>query len=119
MPGNTVYGLSKAALDRFTQGLASEVYRDGITVASLSPSQVVPTPSTAYHGYFTTNTEPAAYMARAALLLATRPIDQVTGRVTYSQRVLQEFGELSAARGPDEAYLPVRAVDPDSQVAPG
>ena len=38
-------------------------------------------------------------MAKAALLLATQPLDKVTGRVTYSQQILREFGWLS----PDEA----------------
>ena len=36
--GGTVYGMCKAALERFTTGLASEVYADGIAVNVLSPS---------------------------------------------------------------------------------
>ena len=31
-------------------------------------------------------------MAHAALLLATEPLDKTTGRVTYSQEILKEFG---------------------------
>ena len=38
-------------------------------------------------------------MANAALLLATEPLDKVTGRVTYSQQILQEFGWISNGRG--------------------
>ena len=38
-------------------------------------------------------------MADAALLLATEPLDTVTGRVTYSQPLLQEFGRLTNAQG--------------------
>ena len=38
-------------------------------------------------------------MAAAALLLATEPLDKVTGRVTYSQQILQEFGWITDARG--------------------
>jgi citronellol/citronellal dehydrogenase len=38
-------------------------------------------------------------MARAVLLLATEPCDRVTGRVTYSQQILKEFGWLTTARG--------------------
>ena len=41
--GGTLYGAEKAALERFTQGLAAEVFSDGISVTCLSPSQVVPT----------------------------------------------------------------------------
>ena len=43
-------------------------------------------------------------MARAALLLATEPLDRVTGRVTYSQQILKEFGWIEEAKG--------RGVDP-------
>ena len=38
-------------------------------------------------------------MAKAALLLATEPLDKVTGRVTYSQQILKEFGWIDAAQG--------------------
>ena len=36
---------------------------------------------------------------RAALLLATEPLDKVTGRVTYSQEILKEFGWIDEAAG--------------------
>ena len=36
--------------------------------------------------------EPVETMARAALLLATEPVARVNGAVTYSQRVLRDFG---------------------------
>src|SRR5258707_569289 len=42
--GGVCYGAEKAALERFTQGLAEEVYDDGISVTCVSPSQVVATP---------------------------------------------------------------------------
>ncbi len=38
-------------------------------------------------------------MARAVLLLATEPIDKITGRVTYSQEILREFGLIERASG--------------------
>jgi hypothetical protein len=38
-------------------------------------------------------------MAQAALLLATEPLDRVTGRVTYSQQILREFGWIEHGRG--------------------
>ena len=38
-------------------------------------------------------------MAKAALLLATEPLDKVTGRVTYSQEILAEFGWIDNAKG--------------------
>jgi citronellol/citronellal dehydrogenase len=98
-----MYGASKAALERFTQGLAQEVYEHGVSVTCFSPSQVVPTPGTVFHklvdGLDDPRGEPPEMMARAALLLATEPCDRVTGRVTYSQQILKEFGWIDEARG--------------------
>ena len=101
--GGTCYGAQKAALERFTQGLAAEVYQHGISVTCVSPSQVVPTPGTVYHklvkGMDDPRGERPELMARAVLLLASEPLDRVTGRVTYSQQILKEFGWISEARG--------------------
>jgi NAD(P)-dependent dehydrogenase (short-subunit alcohol dehydrogenase family) len=101
--GGTLYGAEKAALERFTQGLAEEVYKYGISVACVSPSLVVPTPGTVYHklvsGMDDPRGEPPEMMARAVLLLATEPLDKVTGRVTYSQAILKEFGWIEDGRG--------------------
>jgi citronellol/citronellal dehydrogenase len=101
--GGTCYGAEKAAMERFSQGLAAEVYEYGVSVTSLAPSLVVPTPGTVYHhlvdGMDDPRGEPPALMAKAALLLATEPLDKVTGRVTYSQQILKEYGLLDGARG--------------------
>ncbi len=101
--GGTCYGAEKAALERFTQGLAAEVYNDGISVTCVSPSQVVPTPGTVFHklvkGMDDPRGESPELMAKAALLLATEPLDKVTGRVTYSQQILKEFGWIEEAQG--------------------
>jgi NAD(P)-dependent dehydrogenase (short-subunit alcohol dehydrogenase family) len=101
--GGTCYGAEKAALERFTQGLAAEVYEHGISVSCVSPSQVVPTPGTVYHKLVKDLDDPRGerpeLMARAVLLLATEPCDRVTGRVTYSQQILKEFGWIKDGRG--------------------
>src|SRR5215831_6227827 len=101
--GGTCYGAEKAALERFTQGLASEVYQYGIAVSSVAPSQVVPTPGTVYHKLVKDmedpRGEPPILMARASLLLVSEPLDKITGRVTYSQPLLREFGWITEARG--------------------
>ncbi len=101
--GGTCYGAEKAALERFTQGLAREVYAHGISVTAVSPSQVVPTPGTVHHKLVRSmddpRGEPAILMARAALLLATLPCEQITGRVTYSQEILKEHGWIAEAKG--------------------
>ena len=101
--GGTCYGAEKAALERFTQGLASEVYQHGISVTALSPSQIVPTPGTVHHRLVKSmddpRGEPPIQMARAALLLASEPYDRVSGRVCYSQQILHEFGWITDAKG--------------------
>lgn len=101
--GGTCYGAEKAALERFTQGLAQEVYRFGISVTAVSPSQVVPTPGTVFHNLVSGIDDPRGehpeLMAKAALLLASEPLDDVTGRVTYSQQILKEYGWLDEAKG--------------------
>jgi len=102
--GGTMYGAVKAALERFTQGLAQEMAQyGGITVAAVSPSRVVPTPGTVFHKLVTgmndPRGEPPMLMARAALLLASEPAERVNGRVTYSQQILKEFGWIEKAGG--------------------
>ena len=101
--GGSKYGAQKAAIERFTQGLAEEIYQNGISVACVSPSQVVPTPGTVYHNLVTGMDDPRGehpnVMARAILLLATEPLDKVTGRVTYSQEILKEFGWIEEGKG--------------------
>ena len=102
--GGVMYGASKAALERFTQGLAQEVaHHKGISVAAVSPSQVVPTPGTIHHKLVTGIDDPKGehpmMMARAALLLASEAATKVNGRVTYSQQILKEFGWIEQAQG--------------------
>ncbi|MBM3342646.1 MAG: SDR family NAD(P)-dependent oxidoreductase [Betaproteobacteria bacterium] len=101
--GGTMYGSTKAALERFTQGLAQEVAEHNIAVSALSPSQVVATPGTIYHkiasGMDDPRAEPPSHMARAALLLASEPAATVNGRVTYSQQILGEYKLLDKPTG--------------------
>lgn len=101
--GGTCYGAEKAALERFTQGLAEEVYDYGVSVTCLSPSVVVATPGTVHHHLVTgpedPNGEPADYMAQSALILASEPLDKVTGLVTYSQALLKDYGIIKEGRG--------------------
>jgi NAD(P)-dependent dehydrogenase (short-subunit alcohol dehydrogenase family) len=101
--GATLYGAEKAALERFTQGLAAEVFAQNVSVSCVSPSLVVATPGAVHHRLVKDEHdprgEPVAYMARAALLLATEPCEKVSGRVTYSQELLREYGEIERARG--------------------
>ncbi|GII31805.1 SDR family NAD(P)-dependent oxidoreductase [Planotetraspora mira] len=93
--GGTVYGMCKAAMERFSTGLAAELYADGIAVNSLAPTKVVPTPGTLFHHLTTEddpNAEPPEVMAAAALALCRAPASELTGRIAYSQQLLAELG---------------------------
>jgi len=90
--GFSVYGMVKAALDKFTTGLAPEVFDDGIAVNSLAPWDNVVTPGAGAHdlveGY---KIEGPELMAEAALALCTGDPAKLTGRVAYSQPLLAEL----------------------------
>lgn len=93
--GGTVYGMCKAALERFSTGLAAELYPDNIAVNALSPSRVVPTPGTVFHhltSYDNPDAEPASVMAEAALQLCSAEPKTRTGMITYSQQLLSDLG---------------------------
>lgn len=94
--GGTVYGMCKAALERFSTGLAAEVYEDNIAVNALSPSSVVATPGVVLHKLIPPGredmAEPPEVMAEAALVLCSREPKDLTGRIAYSQQLLEELG---------------------------
>jgi NAD(P)-dependent dehydrogenase (short-subunit alcohol dehydrogenase family) len=92
--GGTVYGMCKAALERFSTGLAAELYDDDIAVNALSPTRVVPTPGTLFHHLTSEddpNNEPPSVMAEAALRLCSAEPKTLTGRIAYSQELLAEL----------------------------
>ena len=94
--GGAVYGMCKAALERFTTGLAAEVHADHIAVNAVSPAGLVATPGVVHHGLDrrvpADRHEPPEVMAAAALALCTGDPDVLTGRVTYSRPLLDELG---------------------------
>ncbi len=100
--GSTVYGMCKAALERFSTGLAAELYEDNIAVNALAPNLVVPTPGTIFHHLTTEDdpdAEPPAVMAEAALTLCQAEPKTLTGRLAYSQDLLTELGVAIPAAG--------------------
>jgi NAD(P)-dependent dehydrogenase (short-subunit alcohol dehydrogenase family) len=94
--GGTVYGMCKAALERFTTGLASEVYEDGIAVNVLSPSGLVATPGVVHHGLDRWTppeaVEPVEYIVEAARALCAGDPATLTGRIAYARPLLSELG---------------------------
>jgi citronellol/citronellal dehydrogenase len=100
--GGTGYGMCKAAIERFSTGLAAELYDDNIAVNALSPTRVVPTPGTLFHHLTTVDdpdSEPPSVMAEAALLLCAGDPKVLTGRIAYSQQLIAELGGILPAPG--------------------
>jgi citronellol/citronellal dehydrogenase len=90
--GFSTYGMVKAALDRFSTGLAAEVYDDGIAVNSLAPWDNVATPGASAHDLVDQFAlEDISVMAEAALVLCSGDPRTLTGRVAYSQPLLAEL----------------------------
>ena len=99
----TVYGASKAALERITTGLAAEVYDDGIAVNSIAPVAAVRTPGAeALVGELMKKNpdlvEPVEWLAEAVLALATCDPRTCTGRILYSGPFLDEIGRKPTIR---------------------
>jgi citronellol/citronellal dehydrogenase len=92
--GGTVYGMCKAALERFTTGLASEVNRDNIGVNVISPG-LVATPGVMHHGLVTEANKdtvtPVEHMAEACLRLVYGDPSTLSGRITYAVDMIREF----------------------------
>ncbi len=93
--GGTVYGMCKAALERFTTGLASEVFADNIAVNVISPG-LVATPGVVHHKLITDATPkdavtPVEHMAEACLRLVYGDPKEITAKITYAKDMLEEF----------------------------
>jgi NAD(P)-dependent dehydrogenase (short-subunit alcohol dehydrogenase family) len=96
----TIYGASKAALERFTTGLAAEVHGDGIAVNAVSPVAAVRTPGAdaLVAGIMDARpelVEPVELMAEASLVLATCDPATCTGRILLSRPFLEELGRVA------------------------
>ena len=97
--GGTVYGMCKAALERFTTGLAQELYDEHIGVNVISPG-LVATPGVMHHKLINESNKdrvtPVEHMAEACLRLVHGDPQALTGRIDYADKVMEEFS-LTAA----------------------
>jgi NAD(P)-dependent dehydrogenase (short-subunit alcohol dehydrogenase family) len=99
----SIYAASKAALERLTIGLATEVYDDGIAVNTIAPVAAVATPGAgALVGELLRQqpelVEPVEWLADAVAILAACDAASCTGRILYSRSFLEERG-LTPRRG--------------------
>ncbi len=107
--GAAVYAAVKAALGRFTQGLAAELLESNIAVNWVGPSTAIRTPGASRYIPQDYPSEDVAYLAEVALALCHLPAAQRTGLLAYSMHF------------PAAMDLPVYSLDgrerlPDAQI---
>tara|TARA_R110002049_G_scaffold4927_2_gene34563 strand:+ start:2969 stop:3820 length:852 start_codon:yes stop_codon:yes gene_type:complete len=112
----TAYGASKAALDRYTEGLAHEVAPDGVFINTLAPTSIVMTAGADYVRDIARRNpdmvEPVESMAEAALALCS---GRHVGQITFSRQFLHAIGRsvysLDGGQLLGDAFL---AADPEA-----
>ncbi|SON63353.1 3-oxoacyl-[acyl-carrier-protein] reductase FabG [Mycobacterium simulans] len=82
--GDVIYASTKAALHRFTQGVAAELLDANIAVNCVGPSTAVRTPGAAQLIPDTFPTEPVEYLAATVLAMCHLPAAERTGLVAFS-----------------------------------
>jgi NAD(P)-dependent dehydrogenase (short-subunit alcohol dehydrogenase family) len=104
--GDVIYASCKAALHRFTQGVAAELLDANIAVNCVGPSTAVRTPGAASlipEAFFT---EPVEYLAETVLAMCHLPAAERTGLVAFSLHY------------PWSQQLPVHSLDGKSELPP-
>ena len=105
------YGATKAALNRYSEGLAHEVAGDGVFVNALAPVSIVLTQEAArFVGHIAKSNpdmaEPIEVMVEAALELVT---ERHVGQIAYSRTLLHSVGRpvcsLDGSRVIGDAFL--------------
>ncbi len=82
--GDVIYASCKAALHRFTQGVAAELVDANIAVNCVGPSTAVRTPGAASLIPDSFPTEPVEYLAETVLAMCHLPAAERTGLVAFS-----------------------------------
>ncbi|BBX46603.1 SDR family NAD(P)-dependent oxidoreductase [Mycobacterium cookii] len=97
--GDVIYASCKAALHRFTQGVAAELVDANIAVNCVGPSTAIRTPGAAQLIPDDFPTEPVEYLAETVLAMCHRPAVERTGLVAFSLHY------------PSSQQLPVHSLD--------
>jgi len=92
--GNVAYGVSKAATDKMTADMATELERYGVTVVSLYPGLVrTEKVMEAAQWLDLTNSESPEFSGRAVVALASDPdVLRHTGKVLVAADLAKEYG---------------------------
>ncbi|KAA0102779.1 SDR family NAD(P)-dependent oxidoreductase [Mycolicibacterium sp. P1-5] len=104
--GDVIYASCKAALHRFTQGVAAELLDANIAVNCVGPSTAVRTPGAASLIPENFPTEPVEYLAETVLAMCHLPAEQRTGLVAFSLHY------------PWSQRMPVHSLDGEQVLAP-
>jgi 3-oxoacyl-[acyl-carrier protein] reductase len=104
--GDVVYASMKAALHRFTQGVAAELLDANIAVNCVGPSTAIRTPGASSLIPEEFPTEPVEYLAETVLAMCHRPAAERTGLVAFSLHY------------PWSQKLPVHSLDGDAVLPP-
>ncbi|MSQ61029.1 MAG: SDR family oxidoreductase, partial [Dehalococcoidia bacterium] len=91
MGGASIYGGTKAFIDRVVTGAASELYQDNIAVNSLAPTGAVSTPLSRSVGVSAEGTEPMETFVEATLALCCAEPKSLTSRVVHTLPLLAEL----------------------------
>jgi len=97
--GNTIYAAVKAAVNRFSQGLAEELVSFNIAVNAVAPSTSILSPGSGELTPTGVATEDPAYMAATVLAMCHLPAAERTGLVAYSMHY------------PHDEQIPVMSLD--------
>lgn len=90
--GDVIYGSMKAALHRFTRGLAAELIDHNIAVNAVGPSTAIRTAGAADLIPEDYPTEDVEYLAETVLAMCHRPAAERTGLVAFSMHYPYETG---------------------------
>ena len=104
--GDVIYASCKAALHRFTQGVAAELLDANIAVNCVGPSTAVRTPGAAQLIPESFPTEPVEYLAETVLAMCHLPAAERTGLVAFSLHYSWS------------QHLPVHSLDGKSELPP-
>ena len=97
--GDVIYASMKAALHRFTQGVAAELLDANVAVNCVGPSTAVRTPGAAQLIPDGFPTEPVEYLAETVLAMCHLPAAERTGLVAFSLHYPWSQGLGSAQPG--------------------
>jgi NAD(P)-dependent dehydrogenase (short-subunit alcohol dehydrogenase family) len=98
--GGAAYGATKAAVERFTQGLAAEVHQFRISVNALSPHLPIWSEGGAYFRQRSGNENYSGWrmsgeiIGDAAVAICNQQPGHYTGNILYDELVMRELGGL-------------------------